>query len=76
MGETGLEARRPTIPCVCDGCGGRVIKQVSSYFRGRYYFLQPECEQCGATYWGAGDFEAVPVGVAEFEACMRQPFTI
>ena len=68
--------RKPSVPCVCDDCGGRVVKHVRSLFRGQYHFSQPECEDCGAQYGGAEKFDAIALGVEEFERMMRTPFTI
>ena len=68
--------RKPKVPCVCDECGGRITKQVSSLFHGRYTFSPAKCECCGVVYWGADKFDAVEIGVEAFERAMRQPFTI
>lgn len=67
-------ARKPKVRCVCDDCGGRVVRRVSSLFRGQYHFSLPECESCKATYWGCDQFDSIPLGIEEFEQMMRQPF--
>lgn len=66
---------RPTEDNRCKDCGGRVVKEVISYFRGEYGHRIPHCEGCGRTYLLAPD--SVPeVGRERFEAAMCVRMTI
>ena len=71
-----VEEQTPNADNTCKKpkCSGKIVKHVSSLFRGQYHFGTPKCELCGRNYQFAP--HAVETGVKEFEEMMIKPFTI
>jgi len=66
--------RKPKKTGICDECGGNIVQQVISLYRGQFSYWFPTCENCGTSYMGV---ESAPkVGVEEFKERLRTPCTI
>jgi len=60
--------------CRVDGCGGRVIKEATGFFRGRILYGTPSCEKCRKSY--VFEKNASPRGGQEFLDSLNRPITI
>ena len=56
---------------ICRDCGGRVIKTVSSFFRGMVHYSLSKCESCGRVYLYAKN--APCIGGEEFMRKLHEP---
>lgn len=65
------EENTPLPGNICHGCGGHVVKKVSSFFRGMIHYSLPKCELCGLVYLYAEN--APCVGGEEFIRKLREP---
>jgi len=66
--------RKPIKAGVCDECGGNIVQQVISLYRGQFSYWWPTCESCGISYMGVKS--APKVGTEEFIKNMNTPCTI
>ncbi|MBI5817091.1 MAG: hypothetical protein HZB09_01555 [Candidatus Yonathbacteria bacterium] len=60
--------------CKSKECGGEIVAEVSSLFRGKFYYSIPKCIKCGRGYIFAKNVRTV--GEKEFREMLNQPFTI
>ena len=68
--HTPLEGNK----CKTKECDGEVIAEVSSLFRGKFYYSIPQCIKCGREYFFAKNVRTI--GEEEFREKLTQRFTI